>query len=331
MPKTESKYVVITSISSPTKAVRDIAKMDDWKLIVIGDKKSPAKWRYPNVDFLSIDNQLNSGYKLAKLLPWNHYGRKIIGYLSAIQNGADIIWDTDDDNIPLSNFYTPKFNGNFKTLSNKRFINTYNYFTNNFVWPRGLPLNWILDSKRPKESTLQSKIGVWQFLADEDPDVDAIYRLVNGKFVYFKKKSPIVLGKGSLSPFNSQNTFFRKELFPLLYLPGYVTFRFTDILRSFVAQPIMWLYGYKLGFGPATVIQKRNPHDYMEDFRSEVPVYLDGERTVEIVESAVKKENTVTINLLLAYQALAKEGIVTSQELRLLDAWVSDLKKIGQV
>ena len=41
-----------------------------------------------------------------------------------------------------------------------------------------------------------------------------------------------------------------------MYLPTFVTFRFTDILRSYVAQPIMWNAGYRLGFTNATVTQK---------------------------------------------------------------------------
>ena len=37
------------------------------------------------------------------------------------------------------------------------------------------------------------------------------------------------------SPFNSQNTLWRKELLPLAYLPSKVTFRYTDILRGMIA------------------------------------------------------------------------------------------------
>ena len=39
-----------------------------------------------------------------------------------------------------------------------------------------------------------------------------------------------MLGSGTISPFNSQNTLFTRAVFPLLYLPTYVTFRFTDKL-----------------------------------------------------------------------------------------------------
>ena len=35
-------------------------------------------------------------------LPWNHFGRKNLGYLYAIQHGADVIFDFDDDNELIS-------------------------------------------------------------------------------------------------------------------------------------------------------------------------------------------------------------------------------------
>ena len=52
-----------------------------------------------------------------------------------------------------------------------------------------------------------------------------------------------------------------------MYLPAFVSFRFTDILRGYVAQRIMWDYGLRLGFLPPNVFQKRNEHDLMADFR----------------------------------------------------------------
>ena len=170
-----------------------------------------------------------------------------------------------------------------------------------------------------------TKIGIWQGLADSDPDVDAIYRLIDNTEVFFDKRSPVVLAEGTLCPFNSQNTAVRQELFPLLYLPAYVTFRFTDILRGLVAQPIMWAHGYRLGFTEATVLQVRNPHDYMKDFESEIPCYLHPNHVIAAVTRAIDKGNTVSENLRLAYAELAKENIVTAQEIELLDLWLADV------
>ena len=322
-----TKYIAITSILSPTGAVRKFAALKDFRLIIAGDRKTPAVWKCRDAIFLSLADQLKLGYRLTRSLPYDHYCRKMTAYIYSAKNGADMIVDTDDDNIPLSGWSFPVFNGRFQTTPDDLgFINIYRSFTKQNIWPRGLPLKFVAAKREPvKTAGLPARIGVWQGLADEDPDVDAIYRLTINKPCYFSKHAPIVLGKGTLSPFNSQNTMFRKELFPLLYLPAHVTFRFTDILRGLVAQPIMWAAGYRLGFTDATVIQKRNPHDYMKDFASEIPCYLNCEEAVNIAMDAVKKTRSVPDNLYSVYRALGKNNIVEERELRLLELWLKDI------
>ena len=63
--------------------------------------------------------------------------------------------------------------------------------------------------------------------------------------------------------------------------PGANCFRFTDILRGLVAQPILAAYGYQGGFTGATVVQKNNPHDYMKDFVSEIPLCERSRRVIQ--------------------------------------------------
>jgi len=326
----DQSSIVITSIFAPTEAVTKFASLSAYQLIVAGDKKSPTNWSEPNVTYLSVADQEAAGFRLSEKLPFNHYGRKMIGYLHAIKGGAQVIIDTDDDNIPYDEWNFPAIQGTFATApANRGFINIYKNFTSHHIWPRGYPLDLILDTNhnlKEQELTQQeAKIGIWQGLADSDPDVDAIYRLVDNTEIFFAKRPPIVLDKGTLCPFNSQNTLIRRELFPLLYLPAYVTFRFTDILRGLVAQPIMWAHGYQLGFTEATVIQVRNPHDYVKDFESEIPCYLHPNRVIAAVTRAIDPANTVGENLRCAYAELAKENIVTAQEIELLDLWLADL------
>src|SRR6185437_8772549 len=325
------KSIVITSIFPPTEAVISFAGMDGYQVIVIGDKKTPQGWQHENVQFYSIEGQDKMQFDLVKTLPYNHYCRKMLGYLKAIENGADYIVDIDDDNIPKPNWNYPGFEGNFCCITgNQGFVNIYQLFTDKKIWPRGLPLHLISRQfgleKKLEDSDI--KVGVWQGLADEDPDVDAIYRLTDDTPCYFDKREPVVLKHGTLGQFNSQNTMIRKELFPLLYLPSYVTFRFTDILRSMVAQPIMWLYGYHLGFSNANVVQKRNPHDYMKDFISEIPMYEQGEKVIELVSTSISSANSIEDNLYNAYQSLLNAKIVIEKEMATLEAWLKDIKKV---
>lgn len=325
------KYIVITSINEPTEAIKKFAKIKEHFLIVVGDKKSPENFLQKNCKYLSIKDQEDSDFLISKSLPYNHYSRKMIGYLEAIKNGAYAIVDTDDDNIPYNDWSFPEFEGNFdKTQHKMGFINIYSLFTHKKIWPRGLPLSLINKSVNLQETliTAKCKIGIWQGLADEDPDVDAIYRLVDDRPCFFDKRDPVVCSNGTISPFNTQNTIIRKELFPLLYLPTTVTFRYTDILRGLIAQPIMWLYGYELGFTQASVIQKRNPHDYFKDFLSEIPMYQTTEKVIELVQGSITKNDSLENNLFNSYKSLFHEGVVTSNEIDVLEIWLKDLTRI---
>jgi hypothetical protein len=323
------KAIVITSVFSPTEAVKAFSQLPGYKVIVVGDQKTPADWQWKNVEYIPANQ--DTGYDLSKVLPYNHYCRKMIGYLKAIQAGAEYIWDTDDDNIPKSNWNLPVFDQKFDCIDgDKGFINIYQLYTEQKIWPRGLPLNLITRQFELEKyvSAKNCRVGIWQGLADEDPDVDALYRLTIDLPCYFRERDPIVLSKGTICPFNTQNTFIRKELFALMYLPTTVTFRFTDILRGLVAQPIMWLYDYQLGFTSATVVQKRNPHDYMKDFNSEISMYQQCENIFSLTASAVSRSQSIESNLFNSYQALLKAGIISDKEMTTLEAWLNDLNKI---
>jgi hypothetical protein len=325
------KYIVITTINEPSDAVVAYSKMNDHQLIVIGDNKTPKRWTCKNVEYVSVSKQKKLDFELINILPYNHYSRKMIGYLIAIKAGAQFIIDTDDDNIPKEKWTFPEFTSSYEFLPNNMgFINIYQLFTKKKIWPRGLPLNYIND-QCDLENVIRNricKVGIWQGLADEDPDVDAIYRLTNDSLTFFDEREPVVLGEGTISPFNTQNTIIRKELFPLLYLPTYVSFRFTDIMRGIIAQPIMWLYGYQLGFIKATVIQKRNAHDLMKDFISEIPMYQQTEKVYDIVLKSISYNTSIENNLYNSYEALLKENIVCKAELTSLNAWLVDIGKL---
>ncbi|CAH3141878.1 unnamed protein product [Porites evermanni] len=96
------KWIVVTTINSPTDDVKKLAAIDGWKVVVVGDTKTPADWSHPNCVFLSVERQKTLGYRIHDLLKYRSYPRKNIGYLYAIQHGAKIIYETDDDNSPTS-------------------------------------------------------------------------------------------------------------------------------------------------------------------------------------------------------------------------------------
>lgn len=323
-----NKFLVITTINHPTEAIRQFSLLKDWNVIVVGDKKTPADWQIENVKYLSIEDQTFFNFNL----PFNNYVRKMIGYIYAIQNGADIIADSDDDNYPLENWDSPFNNEKQELVFKKGFLNIYRIFSDEIIWPRGLPLRSVFTVSDFYDEINGDKVGIWQGLVNGDPDVDAIHRMIfNNKGIEFQKKNSVVLKEGAICPFNSQNTFFRKELFPLLYLPVTVNSRFSDILRGIVAQPIMWKAGYHLGFTSSSAMQIRNKHILMEDFKDEIPCYIFTEKVLKIVKSAIQDSDFLQDSLYKAYKALIVAGIVKGVELDYLTAWFNALQNNNEI
>ena len=332
---TDSTAIVITSIFAPTRAVRAYAKFADVGTIVVGDTKSPDNWQLDQVTYLSVDEQKKKYGEFAEKLPFAHYCRKNLGYLEAISAGYDVIVDTDDDNIPLDNWRIRKAKGSWQqTAADLGFINTYAYYSPQHIWPRGLPLDCITSAAARDfplhELATELEVPVWQGLANGDPDVDAIYRLVDNSPCTFENKPPIVLNRGTISPYNSQNTATYRAAFPLLYLPSYVSFRFTDILRGLIGQVILWDHGYRLGFHEATVFQERNMHDYMRDFADEIPVYMHARKVVEIAQSALISGQSMGDQLQAIYAALIDASIVGPGEAELVRLWNAQLTHAQQ-
>jgi len=327
------RSLVVTTINPPSQAVREYADLNDWDVLIVGDKKTPVGWEYPDVTYFGPNDARSRRHRIHSSLPWNHYGRKMLGYLEAMARGATTIAESDDDNVPYRGWGFPDFGGTYATTAaDLGYVNIYSLFSDQAIWPRGLPLRKVLDpaSKIDRGVLIdrEVRVGVWQGLADGDPDVDAIYRLVSGRECTFQSRLPVTLASGTFSPFNSQNTAFHEDVFPLLFLPAFVNFRYTDILRGVVAQPILHAAGLQLGVCCATVFQERNDHDFMKDFESEVPMYLTVERAQAEVCQAVASGRAVEDNLHAAYAALRHINVVADDEVRLLDAWLEDVERL---
>jgi hypothetical protein len=333
-----STSLIITSIANDNhpilKQFATETKQRNIPFIVIGDLKSPDNFELDGCDFWSIDRQKGLDFELAKITPTKHYSRKNLGYLIAIKSGATSLVETDDDNIPLPQFWEPKQRMvESLNFQNSGWVNVYSYFTENKIWPRGFPLEELQNVQIDK-SKLETKIAdcpIQQGLANENPDVDAIYRLTQKLPINFEIDECLSLGVNSWSPFNSQNTFWFKEAFPLAYLPSYCSFRMTDIWRSYVAQRISWECGWNILFHSPTVIQERNEHNLMKDFEDEISGYVSNLNICKELQDLNLKSGIENIydNLVSCYQKLIDINVIGKDEMTLLKAWISDLKKIN--
>lgn len=331
----KNTYLIITSIAGQDHPVLKRLSVESLQhgvhFIVIGDTKSPKEFQIDGCDFYSIERQQNLSFRLAKILPYKHYSRKNLGYLLAISKGAEIIIETDDDNIPKKEFWNVrKKKITAHLLKNKGWVNIYKYFTEVNIWPRGFSLEHIHDKSPELEDPVFVNSPIQQGLADENPDVDAIYRLTSNLPVNFSKRRNVALGTDSICPFNSQNTTWFKEAFPLLYLPSLCSFRMTDIWRSFIAQQISWINNWAVLFHSSTVKQERNDHNIFSDFKDELSGYLNNSEIFLNLSKLTLKPGTGNINdnLIKCYKELVKMKLIDQEEMNILNAWIKDIEQI---
>ncbi|NEQ26752.1 MAG: DUF288 domain-containing protein, partial [Microcoleus sp. SIO2G3] len=208
----EKTAVVVTSISAPNRVLQALAQgsiEQEIPFIVIGDAISPPDFDLKGCQFYSIQKQLESGLEFAIACPQRKYSRKNIGYLIAAQQGASIIVETDDDNLPYESFWKSRQrHQSVPCVKETGWLNAYRYFSEALIWPRGLPLDAVNDSIPDFETLTAESIDcpIQQGLADDNPDVDAIYRLLLPLPQKFRGDRRLALGTNAWCPFNSQNT-----------------------------------------------------------------------------------------------------------------------------
>jgi hypothetical protein len=331
-------YLVITSVAqSLNELMRNtfrLASINRCKVILVADKKS-GNLESSDVLFLDLDKQVDLDLEVLKLLPWNSYSRKNIGYLEALRGGAEWIIETDDDNLPSIEFFNLDLSSYIEVLvaSGLGWINIYKYFGNDVVWPRGFPLKRINEQKKldlPLKKVPISSIGVFQAIADEDPDVDAIFRLTQKLPQQFTNNIPVLLEYGTVCPFNSQATWWNSKYAVLMYFPSEISWRVADIWRSYIAIRILQANSISVVFTGPLVKQLRNNHDLLVDFKQEIDCYLGAEdiwnHLLNLDSSLL--DGKLSDALLTVYHYLVELGIMKSQEIRILNAWINDFERI---
>lgn len=331
-----NKWVVITSINGPQPRYTDYIERG-WSVVVVGDLKSPDEefeyWTNESQHYLSAQMQSDMYPELSEAIGFNTYARKNFGYLYALAQGAEVIWETDDDTFIRKDLPDPttlfKNSRNHVVKGKSQAFNPYVYFApNSGLWPRGFPLRDVSLGRfsHPESISVEEEnfnlddVDVIQTLVNLEPDVDAIYRLVIGdnqlEFPY--RNDLLLLDNGIVAPGNTQSTFWStKRSFPYMYVPRHVDFRFCDILKSYVAQSEL-----KMAYGGFLVDQVRNPHDYLDDFKSEVSCYLQSEKVIEIVTSPV------TRSIFEVYKVLIEAHICEESELEILSLYLNELKRM---
>lgn len=346
-----SKWIVVTTIFQPSAATRVLGEMTKkgWCYVVVADKNGPPEYDdVEGVVYLTVQKQKTLHFQILNHIPWRHFGRKNVGYLWAIAHGAQVIYDTDDDNrlkaleIPLLgsdsdpqakiSAFEPKFPGE------KHVFNPYPAFqpTCGHIWPRGYPLDRLQDTEANstdmQATTLDRPPAIQQFLADEDPDVDAIFRLTRKlpcSFNGLPQGETFVLPPGTFAPFNAQATVHLYESFWAILLPVTVHGRVSDIWRSYLAQKLLWDVGGVLAFRPSYVVHDRVAHDYLKDFQSEQDLYYKTTAMIQVLSSWKSDAPTLVERIEQLWVELYRRGFVEESDLLLAQAWIKDLLALG--
>ena len=360
------KWAVMTTIFPASEAVRRQVRLKDWCLVVVFDKREPhsydTRWVRGEgskaVVLLNVQDQVSMKNHFVDAVPWNNFGRKNIGYLYAIQHGAGVIWDFDDDN--MLKFWldgaaptgAPSIDAAIPDTA-KREVQalepkghtwpTYNPYPVLGAptlpsWPRGLPPDDIKVAVCSNTSTVPVKvdprsIAVLQSLAEYEPDVDAIFRITQPIPQWFKRSEetrPLLVPTGVLTPYNAQATLHFQPGFYALYLPFSVTGRVSDIWRSFFAQRLFWDSGLKFGFvSRPLVVQDRNVHTNLADFEAETDIYLRSKELVRFLGSWKGKGQSMVERTEELWIALYERMYIEMSDVELVQLWLQALLDTG--
>jgi hypothetical protein len=281
-----NKCIVTTTINPPTEALIKYSQFSDWQLIVVGDKKTPAK-QYDGIDciFYPWEHQDKDFSQLSSQIGWNCIQRRNLGFLKALQIGAQVIATVDDDNIPLDNWGKNLLVGKELEIScyeSEGIFDPISVTNYPHLWHRGFPIQQ-LQNRNYKKSVAKIRIDIEASFWNGDPDIDAICRMeYDPKCEFESDYFPFTTNL--FSPFNSQNTFLTRSALKKYFMFPKVG-RMDDIWGGYYLQSL----GFNVVYTAPTVRQDRNQHNLTLDFRNEVQGYLHTEEFLSYLKDSPER------------------------------------------
>jgi hypothetical protein len=334
------QWAVVTTIFEPAPAVVNMTQQPGWCVVVATDQGAqPYPVTGPNVVVLDPQAQEALGAYFPDffaLLPWRHFGRKNVGYLYAILNGADTVWDFKDDNVLREGAALAPPAETVRVQQSE--CGTFNPYPEMgaaaTAWPRGYPLTLI---KRPcthsfsAPQAVAGEIAVYQSLADNEPDVDGIFRLTQPIPFNFDAAAQrtLALPAGVFCPYNAQATLVLQPALWSLLLPVSVHGRVSDIWRSYIAQRLLWDAGKVIAFTPPRVTQFRNPHNPLADMKAEEDLYYKSLALVQFLSMWRGRGHTLPERAVELMVELYERQYVGVRDVLLTAEWMRALYAAG--
>lgn len=357
------QWIVLTASALPSESGRaalESAQGKGWQCVVAIDESI-------NEEASGLAQNWSQTCKVVDpaVLPFSDYNvayshhRKNLGYIFAIQQGARLILDAQDDDgllpalLSVEETYM-RAELSVQGLSPFAIADAYSPFLNVMAqfgapnaWPRGLPLNAVAASRTPRscEPWLSSiRATVHHFVVDTNPDVAPVCSALFPQFKLHVPLSPeaktIAVPEGLFSPFNSRSTLVHYDAFWSLLFPATDKMDEGEIARSLRAQRLMWDAGQRLAVSP----RRSGAH---------IPSTLDAEEIHRLARAAEAEVNRASAyeqiatrlaremiswssnatSLAARHQELIEmligSSLASAEEARLVQAWSHDLARAG--
>ncbi|KAF5179676.1 putative transmembrane protein [Thalictrum thalictroides] len=343
------RWIIVSVSTYPNDSLRKLVRIKGWQVLAIGNSKTPSDWNLKGAIFLSLDQQANLGFRVVDHLPYDSYIRKNVGYLFAIQHGAQKIFDADDrgDVIDgdLGKHFDLELSGQNARQApilqyshenpNRTVVNPYIHFGQRSVWPRGLPLENVGEVGHEEfyTETYGSKQFIQQGISNGLPDVDSVFYFTRKSTletfdVRFDEHAPkVALPQGMMVPMNSFNTIFHSPAFWALMLPVSVSTMASDVLRGYWGQRLLWEIGGFVVVYPPTVHRYDRTEAY--PFSDEKDLHVNVGRLIKFLNQWQSGKHRLFEKILQLSYAMAEEGFWTELDVRFTAAWLQDLLAVG--
>jgi hypothetical protein len=276
------------------------------RLSIIADRKTPASVAQAARDARdrgfdiwcpSLEEQeayLRQLGAPAELIPWNTDNRRNIGFLKALERGADVLISIDDDNYCMAD---SDFVGCHHAVGRRvgeltgaqwaggsRWFNICERLETvqpQQIFARGFPYearkHGTAELSTPPTSAAAQRVAINAGLWIDDPDVDAMTRLTQRPRVTRALKGNLVLAPETWSPINTQNTALIRDAIPAYYyvrmgfaLQGLRIDRFGDILSGYFLQACAKHLGDVVRIGDPVAEHRRSQHNLFKDLYFEL-------------------------------------------------------------
>ncbi len=298
--------MVVTSINDPVvlegyfSNFQAYGHLDKVKVIVIPDRKTPpaaydrcANLRGKGMDVVcptleEQDDYLRRVGMPTHLIPYNSDNRRNVGYLMALESGADFLISIDDDNyctaeedfLQAHSLVCGGVVEATAVASSSGWSNLCDLMRvepASPVYPRGFPYFARHQRTEVKErkvaATIRMNAGLWL----QEPDLDAITWLVAPVRTKAFSGRSLILDATTWSPINTQNTALHRDVIPSYYfvrmgypLAGLPIDRYGDIFSGYFSQACVRYLGHAIRVGTPVAEHRRNTHNYVKDALNEL-------------------------------------------------------------